>query len=85
VKVVHAMKVRAAHATQALVAVGLVLRFVLGVLQLNKKNSRIKFYKISFDSDLNSGCDASRNHSKRTDSVFNNHIFACSSLVNAVS
>ena len=85
VRVVRVMKVRAVLATQVPVAVGIVLQSVLNVLLLNKKNLRTNFYKISFDSALKSGCDASRNHSNRTDSVFSNHTPACSSLISAVS
>ena len=76
VKVVPAMQVKVANAIQGLEVVGLARQFVLSV---------IHYYRISLDSDLNSGCAASRNHSKRTDSVFNNHTSECSNLVSAVS
>ena len=76
VKVVPVMRVKVANAIQGLGVVGLARQFVLSV---------IRYYKISLDSDLNSGCVASRNHSKRTDSVFNNHTSDCSNLVSAVS
>jgi uncharacterized membrane protein len=76
VKVVPAMQVKVANAIQGLEVVGLARQFVLSV---------IHYYRISLDSDLNSGCAASRNHSKRTVSVFNNHTFDCSNLVSAVS
>ena len=76
VKVVPATQVKVANAIQGLEVVGLARQFVLSV---------IRYYRISLESDLNSGCAASRNHSKRTDSVFNNHTSACSNLVSAVS
>ena len=76
VKVVPATQVKVANAIQGLEVVGLARQFVLSV---------IRYYRISLDSDLNSGCAASRNHSKRTDSVFNNHTSDCSNLVSAVS
>ena len=75
-KVAPAMQVKVANAIQGLAVVGPVRRFVLNV---------IRYYRISLESDLNFGCAASRNHSKRTDSVFNNHTSACSNLVSAVS
>ena len=75
-KVVRATREKAAPVIQALAVVGPVRRFVLNV---------IRYYRISLESDLNSGCDASRNHSKRRDSVFNNHTSDCSNLVSAVS
>ena len=75
-KVVPATQVKVVNAIQGLVVVGLARQFVL---------SAIRYYRISLESDLNSGCAASRNHSKRTDSVFNNHTFDCSNLVSAVS
>ena len=76
VRVVPATQVKVANVIQGLAVVGPVRRFVLNV---------IRYYRISLESDLNSGCAASRNHSKRTDSVFNNHTSACSNLVSAVS
>ena len=76
VKVVPATQVKVANAIQGLEVVGLARQFVLSV---------IRYYRISLESDLNSGCAASRNHSKSTDSVFNNHTSACSNLVSAVS
>ena len=76
VKVAPATQVKVANAIQGLEAVGLARQFVLSV---------IRYYRISLDSDLNSACAASRNHSKSTDSVFNNHTSACSNLVSAVS
>ena len=75
-KVAPVMQVKVVNAIQGLEAAGLARQFVLSV---------IHYYRISLDSDLNSGCAASRNHSKRTDSVFNNHTFDCSNLVSAVS
>ena len=75
-KVVPATQVKAENAIQGLEVVGLARQFVLSV---------IRYDRISLDSDLNSGCAASRNHSKRTDSVFNNHTSECSNLVSAVS
>ena len=71
-----AMQVKAVNAIRGLGVVGLARQFVLSVIYC---------YRISLDSDLNFGCAASRNHSKRTDSVFNNHTSACSNLVSAVS
>ena len=73
---VPATQVKAENAIQGLGVVGLARQFVLSV---------IRYYRISLDSDLNFGCAASRNHSKSTDSVFNNHTSACSNLVSAVS
>ena len=75
-KAVPATQVKVVNAIQGLEAAGLARQFVLSV---------IRYYKISLESDLNSGCAASRNHSKSTDSVFNNHTSACSNLVSAVS
>ena len=75
-KVAPAMQVKVVNAIQGLEAAGLARQFVLSV---------IRYYRISLESDLNFGCAASRNHSKRTDSVFNNHTSDCSNLVSAVS
>jgi len=75
-KVAPVMQVKVVNAIQGLEAAGLARQFVLSV---------IRYYRISLESDLNFGCAASRNHSKRTDSVFNNHTSDCSNLVSAVS
>ena len=75
-KVAPVMQAKVVNTIQGLEATGLACQFVLSV---------IRYYKISLESDLNFGCAASRNHSKRTDSVFNNHTSDCSNLVSAVS